>query len=340
MADRQLLAATTIYADFAGLVEGEAVTVSLLDPLGTPAVLFDTVAQARGEGRYTFDVPALTFSMSGIWTAIWTAVSGASIVQEFSVGVQPLAGLTKWDMRIQLARRVESVVMGRVSYAVVNSISDNLLAGGADEYQFWYLMLPSQPDAGRVFRVTSWNGSALELSDNFIEIPKRGQQYALFNIDPLELDQAMNAAIAEIAPMTRIEEQIGPMPAVLGEVALPKGINYVSEVFSDTTDAEVSRSTWDLRTRRRLVVPTTNLAVHVRGLRDAVMPTWEDSIVETAVSTTIARAAITLHSSRASGPALDMEEHLRRQVAAQDDYERSLRRTAGRMPAGVREVMV
>jgi hypothetical protein len=74
-------------------------------------------------------------------------------------------------------------------------------------------------------------------------------------------------------------------------------------------------------------------------LRHPGYPPYETSIIETNPTATSEIAAFHLHQARASGQALDFEEHLRRQLAAEQTAERAKRNSVTRFPSGTREVL-
>lgn len=331
MADRTRGVATKLYADF------PATSVLLYSPLG---VLLDTITpQSLGNGRYTVDVPAIYHAMSGVYTAEWTNAT-AIFRQDYTVGDQPLAGMSKFDARVAVARRLGGMKMGRVTYSSPTSIVDSTMIGGTNEHAFWYLMLPPpHPDAGIVFRVTSSNGSALEVSQPFTETPVLGSRFALFEIDPAELDDAIALSVSDTSELARIPVMLSGLEAVNGIASVPAGVTHISQVF-DVDGAPLTSASWGMQSGRRLLVSgDLTGAISVLGIRDAGIPVWEDSIIETPSAVLVARSAMVLHAARAGGSAIDVEENLRRQMAAQDEYDRALRRSAGRVPRGMVEVL-
>jgi hypothetical protein len=146
-------------------------------------------------------------------------------------------------------------------------------------------------------------------------------------------------AIAELSPLARIELFYGAVPLVDDLLSIPAGLTHVSAIH--TSEGLLTPSSWLMRSGRRVgfVAAPTDEVLGVAGLRDATYPEWEDSIIETDEATTVARAALNLHANRASGQSLDQEEHLRRQLAAQEEYEGTKRNSVGRIPSGSRPVL-
>lgn len=341
MADRELFRDALVSADLFGFPSDAVVTLAVLDPYGVAVV--EAIATSVGETRYQYVIPGDLMDTPGVWTNRWSFESDDSsrtMVQTFTVGRQPLAGVTKHDLRLSIADRVSEVHYGIAASEESQIITDTTLLGGSNEYDnFWVIPNPYGSDAGRFLRVTGFNGSALELSQPFLDTIKPGEPYSLTKINPREIDRAIKMAIAELSPLARIEIFYGEVPLIDGFLNLPAGLTHVSGIH--TTSGLMTPSSWLPRSGRRIgfVSTPTDAVLGVSGLRDAAYPEWEDSIIETDEATTIARSALHLHANRAAGQALDQEEHLRRQLAAQDEYERTKRNSVGRIPAGSRLVL-
>mgnify|MGYP001545240127 FL=1 len=336
MADRTLGRTATLYADLPG-GDLDQILVTILDPYGV--VLAEEVATTPvGQDRYFYTTPILT--LAGVYVVMWSyVIKGVTIQQNITVGRQPLSGLTKYAIRAQIGSRVGEVMFGEVSSADSSTLSDTSLIGGADEFLNWWIMLgPDTPDAGRMKRIVDFNGSAFVLNDTFIEIPVRGQPYILFSISPREIDAALAVAIDELSEQARIETRIEAIPVVDDLALVPDAITHVSAIFND--HEKMLPGDWHMEPGRQIAFDTSpNDPVDLVGLRQAGYPMYEDSYIETNPTATIARAANFLHANRAGGAAIDTEEHLRRQLASADYFERARRTAVGRILPGTRAVL-
>jgi hypothetical protein len=334
--DRELGRVATLTADLPG-GDDTIIALTITDPFGTVLVNAVTVA-GIGADRYVYTtVDPLT--VAGIYQADWEYLTGRVITQLFTVGRQAIAGISKYMLRIQIASRVSDVMRGEVSSSDISSISDDSIIAGPERYNYWWFLLnPEHDDAGRRFRVTNYNGTALELSRHFITIPDVGESYALFRLDPREIDEAMAIAVNELAQQVRTEVRLEDITIDDDLTTLPRGITHVSEIWAD--GVKLKPGDWLMRSGRRVGFTTTPAEpVDLIGQREAGFPVWEDSIVETDPFTTVARASMLLHANRAGGAAIDPDEHLRRQLAAADDFERGRRTSVGRILPGSRAVL-
>lgn len=336
MADRTFGRDAVLLADVPGSGTGP-VTITLTDPLGAVVANAATATFVGGD-RFSFILPAASQTLTGFYTATWVGAV-RSVVQTISIDYQPTAGMTKFDARIQAAKQVSKVVYGRVTTMNDTIMTDNSLIGGSDEYVYWFVMLyPDHPDAGVVRQVIDYNGSAMLLDDTFSSPPLRGDRYVLFDIDPREIDNDLNAAVTELSPITRIPIQLTGLVLTDTSLALPSYLSHVYAVYAD--DRVISPLEWNPAAQRTLqFVSAPSGTVRLLGLRHAGLPNYEDSILETNGPATAALTAFRLHSARALGQALDFEEHLRRQIAMEQTAERLKRSSVTRLPKGAREVL-
>ncbi len=334
MADRPLNQLSTVYADVPGSGTGP-VTLSILDPNGA-TIASSVVATFVGGDRFRSTFLPLR---AGIYTLVWTGAV-RTITQQISVGIQPIAGMTKFDVRIQTAQQVAAVWHGIVTDVQDTQFVDNSLIGGADEFVEWWLMMGIEhPDAGITKRVIDYNGAAMILNEPFDNEPVRGDSYVLFSIDPKEIDRAVATAVSDLSEITRIPVEITGLVLDADDIfVLPAGITHIATIY-DGNDV-LQPKDWSLLTGRRIkLLSEPDDTVKVIGLRHASFPIWEDSIIETDPTATILKAAHILHSTRALGQALDFEEHLRRQLAAEQAADRATRNAVGRLLPGTREVL-
>jgi hypothetical protein len=337
MADRALLADALVSVDLIGVDPANEVSLTVINPYG--AVTLTDVAVPIGAGRYQYMIPAVYLDTPGLWINVWSD-GYQTVYQNFTVGRQPLAGVTKHDLRLSIANRVNEVHYGIMASEEDQIISDNTLLGGSNEYDNWWVIPdPQSVDAGRFYRVTGFNGSGLVLSEPMLHTTNRGEPYSLMKLSPREVDRAMRLTIAELSPLSRIEVFYGAVPLVDTVLVIPAGITHVSAVTTST--GPLTPSSWRMGTGRTIVLSDilTDTVIGISGIRDASYPQWEDSIIECDEATAVARASLHLHAARAAGQGIDQEEHLRRQLAAQDEYERTKRNSVGRIPAGTRPVL-
>jgi len=337
MADREILRVATLIADLPG-GDDDIVDLTITDPYGLVLLAAEVIAPS-GWNRYRYTT-LLPLVFAGLYTAEWHLLAAdTTTTQVFSVGRQPTAGITKFLLRSQIGSRVSEVVRGTVSNAGINTLADLSLVGNPEQYNYYWIMLdPLHVDAGIPFRVVGYNGSAFELHRPFTTPPTYGAKYTMFQINPTEIDEAMQIAVNELSEQARIEVRIEDALVVDDLFTLPAGITHISEIWSN--EDKLLPVDWHVRTGRRIAWEATPTEpVDLVGIRSATFPLWEDSIIESDPFTTSARAAFLLHANRAGGAAIDPEEHLRRQLAASDDYERGKRNSVGRIPPGSRPVL-
>jgi hypothetical protein len=339
MADRELFRDALVSADLFGFDAAGPVYLTTTDPYGVVAINAEETTPL-GDHRFTHTIPAILMDTPGVWTNAWSDGVSRTVLQTFTVGRQPLAGVTKHDLRINIASRVSHVHFGIASSEEDQVITDTSLIGGSDEFQYWWVVpRPGSVDAGRFLRVVNYNGSGLVLNEPLLEPIQRGEPYTLMKINPREVDKAIHIAVAELSPLARIELFYDAVVVASDLLTLPAGITHVSTVHTST--GLLTPGSWILRSGRRigLTATTDETTLGITAIRDAIYPLWEDSILEVDEATTVARAAMHLHANRAAGTGLDQEEHLRRQLAAQEEYERLKRNSVGRIPAGSRMIL-
>lgn len=339
MADRVTGKAATITADIRGLTD-ETVTITLSNPYGT-AVATDASTTNNGHGRYSYTTPALT--VPGIWTAEWSYNSSVVKTQDFSVGPRLGYARAVFDLRTDVARRVVGVHEGRVLESQSNSISDPTLYGGAGDYQGWWIVPDYESDdAGRALMVQEYNGSTLQVVPQFWAAMSENDRYILMEVHPAEVDRAIQVAVQDLTNLSRIQISLPALTLTDNLVTLPDHITHVTEVWVPDDDEDlvrVGQTAWDTKPGRKLYVDTEEDTVTVTVLANATVPLWDDSLVDIEPASVIARAAHLLHANRAGSSTIDLEEHLRRQLAARDEYEQSKRSGVGRIPPGSRKVI-
>jgi hypothetical protein len=330
-------------------LEDETVSVSVVNSVGQE-VLPQTEATARGEGRYDTDLPGTSLNVSGQYVATWLGPDPLTVTRRFVVGRSHAAGLTLWELRIAVAKRVGEVILGRVTRATEASLIDDTLLSGS--YRGWWLMLdPANAgyDAGRVRRVVGYNASVLELSSPLVSVPAAGDRYALFrnDVSPYDVDAAIHAAVREVATISRISVEISQIPVVTDtdgnrEITIPDLVTHVTAVWDGAT--QLDADAWSMLPGRVIRLTdsapeTVSETLTITGVRTLSVPQFELSTLDIEPGVVIARAAVLLHAERARGGGVDVDEHLRRQLVAQEEFERNIRRVAGRIAQGSRPVI-
>lgn len=357
MPDRIAGVAATIYVDAPKLTAPATVTVT--NALGS-AVVSGGAATSHGDGRFSVALASGHLAVHGVYGAVWTGANGATAAQTFSVGPQPAAGLTRWDIRLQVARQEGLAIESVITDYEAGLITDQEMAGGPGNYLNRWLTL--HPDAGHALagkarRIADFNGSAFQLSSPFGTAPAAGDKYAIFLVDPREVDAALKTAYRELGGRSRIAVVLagligadGPTVAALEtvQVTLPTWLTHIDTVWT-SLGAEVPSSNWKLAPGRRLLLRdsesgeagaiTVGSTITLRGQREFVAPAFEDSLVDAESRALIARAAMPLMASRSGGAGIDLKDHLRRHAMAQQEWDLSLQHASGRPASGSRPVI-
>jgi hypothetical protein len=344
MPDRILGDACEIRADFP--LPGRLVAdVSVTDPFGQ-VVLSEIDVLADEMARHVVPVPAGTFTVPGAYQAVWTRADGMTVAQTFTVGPRPNPAITRFQLRAQLMQRVGKVWYGTVTGGDEESLVDDTLRGGDDDYLGWWVVIgPPHPTAGHMYRVIEFFGttSGLGLHRAWPErIPPVGANYILSELDPREADRAIEGACQAIGPLARVRVTYDYEVPSERIVRIPDGWTHVLSVSSE--GQSLPRGEWTLLTGRRLAILSTTRAkpgeiVTVTGLMTQLPPVWEDSLIDLSVPVLLSQAVQLLHASRAGGAATDPDEHLRRQLTAIDEYDRVVRWGARRVPNGAVRVL-
>jgi hypothetical protein len=322
----------TVYIDAPGnLVE----IIRITDPHGT--VVDEDVVTNLGQGRFEYTIPSSLLTTEGVWKLDWLTV-GLNLVksQRITVGRRPLSAISKSQLRSQVARRVDMVHVGTVYAVQGDAIVDTTLLGGATNYVGWWVVINEGPLRGMARRVVQYNASAMKLSSTFPVDIAEGTSYTLMRLDPREVDEAINTAFADFMRISRTEVTIDGVPIVNGVVQVPEYVTHVSGIFNGST--MIGKQHWSMLPGRRIEISENYLntnsgvsSVSINGMRNIAAPVWEFSTIDVEPQALIARAAFTLHANRAAGPGVDIKEHLRRQLAALNEQEQTMRRATARL---------
>lgn len=347
MPDRVVGEAALVYADIPGA--SGTVTVSVTDPAGE-AILTSSPATLYGSRRYAVTIDAAQVRRGGTWLAVFADDNGERLRLPFTVGARPVAGLDRFRLRAMLASRLRPEHVGTITSADVDYLADASLLGSADQFSGKWVVLGMDAglaNAGEARLVKTYNGDVLSLAAPLPEAPPAGASYALVSIPPRELDSALQAAIAELS-------ELGRVPVVAPDIALvdegngvltcpvPRGFAWVYDVWGPR--GRIPHDEWAPVAGRKIKFGDAldleaGELVTIYGVRPLAPLAFEDSLLDVEPTAILAQASASLHAARASGPAIDVEEHLRRYMVAMQTVDSSIRRLTGRMPAGARRVV-
>lgn len=315
------------------------VQVDLDDSLGNP-VLRNTLAYPISDERWIVTLPGEMVNTPGIWNA---SFRGDTLALDFQVVVgnpSPLA-LSLFDVVCQAASHYTEVVEGRVQSGNRNQILDPRVAAGAGYWNGRYLVLHPEDDLanGLVPRrvVSSDSSGTLELVTALPADPVVGARYALLPVPPQEVLRTLRVAVAEFGRLARMVVTAKGIPVLEGEATIPLGLTHIHAVWAG--EERLEGEDWQILPGRRLRVGVDTEYVGLQGLMPLVLPTLPLGWVDCEVTALLAHAGMHLHSARARGPGLDVEEHLRRMIALGQLAEGNVSRLASRVPHGSREVI-
>lgn len=317
----------------------EGVQVFLENPLGIP-VLANSVAEQLSDERWLVTVSGEMVSIPGLWRVEFR---GERLGVEFDVMVgspSPLA-VPLWDVVCQIASHYAEVVEGRVASSTSTEVTVPTLAFGAGHWKGRYLVIHPEDDLanGLVDRRVTDNdaGGVLSVISPYPATPVEGARCALLPIPVSEIMRVLRVAVAEFGRLARLVVTAEGLSVDDGEVQIPRGFTHISAVWAD--GERLPDSVWTPVPRRRLRVDADTSEVTLQGLMPLVAPALPIGWIDCEVTTLFAHAGMHLHSARARGAGLDVEEHLRRMVALGQLAEGNVSRLASRVPHGTREVI-
>lgn len=317
----------------------DGVQVFLENPVGVP-VLANSVAEQLSDERWLVTVSGEMVSVPGLWRAEFR---GERLGVEFDVMVgspSPLA-VPLWDAVCQIASHYAEVVEGRVALSTTTTVTLPTLAFGAGHWKGRYLTIHPEDDLanGLVDRRVVENDAdgVLRVISPFPSTPVEGARCALIPISVSEIMRVIRVAVAEFGRLVRLVVTAENLPAEGGEVQIPRGFTHISSVWVD--GERLADSAWKAVPGRRLRVEAETSEVTLQGLMPLVAPALPLGWIDSEVTALFAHAGMHLHSARARGAGLDVEEHLRRMVALGQLAEGSVSRLASRVPHGAREVI-
>ena len=317
----------------------ESVQVALDDPLGNP-VLRNSLANQISDDRWLVTVAPELVSVPGLWHVSFT---GTRLAVEFDVAVgnpSPLA-VSLWDAVCQVASHYAEVTEGRVQSATRRRVTDPALGGGAGYWTGKYLTFHPEDDLPNGLvdrRVTASDTSGnLDVVSPYPADPVPGARYALLPLPASELVRVLRVAVAEYGRLVRQVVTVPDLAVDEGMVRVPRGLTHVVEVWAG--EERLPAEAWTMVPGRQVCVDTGSTEVTLQGLMPLVAPALPTGFLDCEVTTLLAHGGMHLHSARARGAGLDVEEHLRRMVALGQLAEAHLSRLASRVPHGAREVI-
>lgn len=339
MADRTVYQTADIYAH---IPTEEVVTVTVVNPINQ--VIVDAQeATPLLEGRFHYRVHNVT--MTGLWQAVWEYSAeenepSTQVITPFTVGPEDVASMTKFEVRAAVAQRTAETIEGEVFEALGHDFIDPRVVGGSGNYVKWWLLVNTRSIISPR-RIHSFSGSGFVVQPEFEAPVMQGTPYIMMNESPYAIDRAVEQAISEVSDTARIQVHVPNIPiGEGGTIIVPRGLRDIHQVLlGDGT--EIPFNKWNTRSGRRLIIQGAGNAefAQVIGTRPAGIPRWEDSRLDYDSGTIVARAASLIHAKNARGQGRDMNEHLRRQLAAYDEFEVGRRRASGRPYAGSRTVV-
>lgn len=340
MPDRIVGSPATLFADLSGL-SGEDVTVEVRD--GADVHVHAGTATHLFGSRYRFDLTSDMVIRQGQWTATWLCVDPQRThTQTFTVGRKPPAPITKFDLRMLVGEAVGEVYDSTVTVSDGEEIADDTLIGGPDNYRGWWVALDAtSDDAGLFKRVTNYNGSTMILSSPFGSESINGTRYALLDLDPRKIDKAIDVAIADLSEIGRVEMQLTDIAVADNILSVPTGMTWVTGLWNG--DTEIPLADWSMLPGRRIKLADGTYddteSVTVIGIRSLSSLVWDDSYIDIEPGPIVARARQHLHSTMAAGAGVDIDEHMRRQLAAENEYQAARRWVGGRARSGAKQVI-
>lgn len=340
MPDRVLNRPATLTADIPGLTD-EAVTVEVRD--GADVQVSDGTATNLFNGRYSFDLDATLILRQGVWVATWTCDSPATTyTQSFTVGRLPTAPVSKYELRLLIGEASGTAHDSAITDSDGEEIADDTLIGGPDNYRGWWVALaPPSIDAGRYRRVVDYNGSSMILSSPLGAVPVSGTRYGLFDDDPRRIDKAIDVAISDLSAIGRVEVQLADIAVADNIISVPTGVTWVTGIWED--DVEIPLADWEMLPGRRIQLADGTYddteSVTLTGIRALSALVWDDSLLDIEPGPVIARARQHIHSGKAAGQGIDIDEHMRRQLAAENEYQAARRWVGGRARSGAKQVI-
>jgi len=314
------------------------VRLTLVDALGQE-ILANALGSPVSSERWIWSIPADMVRVPGLWRA--TVVGDLTrLVFDLMIGtVSPLA-LPLWDVVLGIASHYAEVVEGHVEEAGADWIRDSRLGIGADYSRGRFVVFHPEDsmELGFVGRSVIQAGSdgTLTVAGAFPAVPRVGGRFALLPVPVSEVLRTLRIAVAEYGRLVRQQLVARDLEVSDGFVTVPRGATHVVAVWSE--GERIADSDWKTVPGRKVFVGDLE-TVTLQLLFPLVVPSQPLGYIDSEVTSLLAHAGMHLHSARARGAGLDVDEHLRRMVALGQLAEAQLPRLAGRVPHGAREVI-
>lgn len=316
------------------------VYASLVDPLGT-SVLANALAMSLNDQRWLVAVDAERVTVPGFWR-LELRGDALNVVTDVAVGHESALVTSMWAAVLQAASQYDEVAEGRID-AVTNETTVVVSDLGYGE-QYWrgrFLTVHPEDDLGNglISRriVSAASDGSLTINAPFPGDLVVGSRCAVLPLPVQEVIRALGAAVAEYGKLARVPVTAHNLGVDSGLALVPRGWTHVLEVWADGT--RLRDTDWNMVPGRRIRVPQGVQEVTLRGLMPETLPSQPTGGFVVEPTTLVAYAGAQLHSSRAGGPGVDIEEHLRRHVMLMQLADAGLPRLAGRVPHGAREVL-
>lgn len=336
---------------------GSTIYVRITTPSGS-ALVDAQQATESDEALFYYTYSASAVPEQGQYTLIWSnsvTMAPVLLTQKFVVGSDTKPNTPVYRIMQEAASRVGDRHTGSVRVATTSTITDFSIIGGEGDYKGLYFILDPLTCGSEfkeiVRRVASFNTEhTITLDLPLPSIPPVGTRFYLLEEDPREVFSQVLLAMADhldlIYPsyntsITVAQEQ-DSNNNYRYRATVPVPLEWVYRVVNEDGD-EVAWNDWDMRPSRVIEIDTSDVEdgdlFYLYGHIKITEPRWWDSYLNTEPGGILARVTHLLHAHHARGDALDPEEHLRRQLAALEEYDRLKRGGMDRLANGSKEVI-
>lgn len=317
-----------------------SVTFDVTDSLGNP-ILSNAAGATLNDTRHMVVVDADRVMLPGLWRMVARGTR-LRVASDIVVGSPTPGALSLWTVVQQVASHYGEVAEGRIQAVDATGLVLEIpeLAYGDGYWVGRHLVIHPEDDLGNGLfsrRVVEVTGARFTVSDTFPGTPVEGARCAVLPIPAAEILRTLSVSLAEYGKLGRVPVVVGEQSPEDGVVRVPYGITHVAEVWLD--GARLRDEQWSLLPGRRLRVSASGEAVTFKGFMPQYMPAMPTGWLVVEPTTIMAHAGLHIHSARAGGPGIDVEEHMRRMVLLGQLAEGHLPRLAGRVPHGAREVI-
>lgn len=323
----------------ADLAATPPVTVTVTDPVGQEILSHITTTQLKPH-RYRAVISASLVQLPGIYRVVWEW-GAVRWEQLLLVGSPGGLAVPLWELLLGVAGHLEPVRECRSAGGDTSTVQVPALAAPAGAYRGKYLWIHPEDDAvngipGSYRIADSQEDGTLILSQPLAQPVPAGSRVMVFTLPEEEIRRCLGLAWAEYGRLVRMPCTF-TVTLTQEAATLPRGLTHVSAVFQGRQ--RLADTAWGLAPQRTLTVPGVTGEVTVSGLLQEALPQLMTGMLDAEAAALLAHAGVYLHSARAGGAAMDVEEHLRRMVTLGQLAEASVPRLASRVPHGAREVI-